>query len=284
MDNNDVSMIGMPVKDMYGAPMGKVLGTSTDIDGSIQNVGINCGSEVLRQIPHEQLVVKSEVVIFIPKWRLDSQRLLKEKELTVRRLTALMEIVSDNDTMKSDAELIHEKNRTKLMTLQNTEEEINSELEQRVIEINSQMKAVKVLLFDAKVQCKSNEISQETFEHVQTETDEMLQHMNYEKDEIAKVKSRLTNLSIEDVLTTGPAFHPIQDSAVTYLETPKENEPLESRLPEPPENSSPPSEEVHNLPMIITQSAEPNNEQKPQQETHQEKFSESDWLKRMNQE
>ena len=284
MDNNDVSMIGMPVKDMYGAPMGKVLGTSTDIDGSIQTVGINCGSEGLRQIPYEQLVVKSEVVIFIPKWRLDSQRLLKEKELTVRRLTALMEIVSDNDTMKSDAELIHEKNRTKLMTLQNTEEEINSELEQRVIEINSQMKAVKVLLFDAKVQCKSNEISQETFEHVQTETDEMLQHMNYEKDEIAKVKSRLTNLSIEDVLTTGPAFHPIQDSAVTYLETPKENEPLESRLPEPPENSSSPSEEVHNPPMIITQSAESNNEQKPQQETHQEKFSESDWLKRMNQE
>ena len=131
-----------------------------------------------------------------------------------------MEVVSDNDTMKSDAELIHEKNRTKLMTLQNTEEEINSELEQRVAEINAQMKAVKVLLFDAKVQCKSNEISQETFNHVQTETDEMLQHMNYEKDEISKVKSRLTNLSIEDVLTTGPALHPIQDSAVTYLTNP----------------------------------------------------------------
>ena len=195
MSNNEVTMIGMPVKDMYGAPMGKVLGTSTDIDGSIQTVGINCGSEGLKQIPYEQLVVK-EAVIFIPKWRLDSQRLLKEKELTVRRLTALMEIVSDNDTMKSDAELIHEKNRTKLMTLQKTEEEINSELEQRVDEINSQVKAVKVLLFDAKVQCKSNEISQETFEQVQKETDEMLQHMTHEKDEIAKVKSKLAYLSI----------------------------------------------------------------------------------------
>ena len=82
MSNNDVCMIGMPVKDMYGALMGKVLATSTDIDGSIQTVGINCGSEGLKQIQHEQLVVKSEVVIFIPKWRLDSQRLLKEKELT----------------------------------------------------------------------------------------------------------------------------------------------------------------------------------------------------------
>ena len=279
MSSNDVSMIGMPVKDMYGAPMGKVLGTSTDIDGSIQTVGINCGSEGLKQIPHEQLVAKSEVVIFIPKWRLDSQRLLKEKELTVRRLTALMEIVSDNDTMKSDAELIHEKNRTKLMTLQNTEEEINSELEQRVAEINAQIKAVKVLLFDAKVQCKSNEISQETFKQVQTESDEMLQHMNYEKDEISKVKSRLTNLSIEDVLTTGPALHPIQDSAVTYLTNPDEREPIESRLPEPPGTESSSSEQVHNPPMIIPEQESPTSKEA----TQEKKFSESDWLKRMTQ-
>ena len=281
MSNNEVSMIGMPVKDMYGAPMGKVLGTSTDIDGSIQTVGINCGSGGLKQIPNEQLVVKSEVVIFIPKWRLDSQRLLKEKELTVRRLTALMEIVSDNDTMKSDAELIHEKNRTKLMTLQNTEEEINSELDQRVGEINAQVKAVKVLLFDAKVQYKSNEISQETFDHVQQQTDEMLQHMQHEKDEIAKVKSRLANLSIEDVLTTGPALHPIQDSAVTYLTNPDEDEPIESRLPEPPgvESSSP--EQVYSPPMTIPEQSEEKDKEEPVQ---QEKFSESAWLKRMNQE
>ena len=275
-------MIGMPVKDMYGAPMGKVLGTSTDIDGSIQTVGINCGSEGLRQIPNEQLVVKSEVVIFIPKWRLDSQRLLKEKELTVRRLTALMEIVSDNDTMKTDAELIHEKNRTKLMTLQKTEDEINSELENRVNEINSQMKAVKVLLFDAKVQFKSNEISQETFEQVQKETDEMLQHMTHEKDEIAKVKSRLANLSIEDVLTTEPASHPIQDSAVSYLSNPSESDQTESRLPEPPTSDPSSSGQICNPPMVMPAQSEP--ETANTQSEQERNFSESDWLKRMNQE
>jgi len=275
MSNNEVTMIGMPVKDMYGAPMGKVLGTSTDIDGSILTVGINCGSEGLKQIPYEQLVVK-EAVIFIPKWRLDSQRLLKEKELTVRRLTALMEIVSDNDTMKSDAELIHEKNRTKLMTLQKTEEEINSELEQRVGEINSQIKAVKVLLFDAKVQCKSNEISQETFEQVQKETDEMLQHMQHEKDEIAKVKSRLANLSIEDVLTTESASQPIQDSAVSYLSHPEQKQVVESRLPEPPQ-----SEQIYSPPMTVTREPELSDNNISDEK---QKFSESSWLKRMNQE
>ncbi len=81
MNNCEVEIIGKPVKDMYGASMGKILGTSTDVDGSIQTVGINCGSEGLKQIAFDQLVVQSEVVIFIPKWRLDSQRLLNKKNL-----------------------------------------------------------------------------------------------------------------------------------------------------------------------------------------------------------
>ena len=266
MSNCEVEIIGKPVKDMYGAPMGKILGTSTDVDGSIQTVGINCGSEGLKQIAFDQLVVQSEVVIFIPKWRLDSQRLLKQKELVIRRLNALMEIVSDNDSMKSDAEIIHEKYNTKLMTLQRTEFEISSELDNRVVEIEEQEKSVKVLLFDAKVQLKSNEISQETFDHVQSETDEMLQHMKHEIDEISKVKSRLANLSLEDMI---PEVSP---SAMpgTYLPQPSDDEPIETRLPEPPsvESSSQKSSETQVMTI-------PAQEQVPAE-------PESDWIKRMN--
>jgi hypothetical protein len=264
MSNCEVEIIGKPVKDMYGAPMGKILGTSTDIDGSIQTVGINCGSEGLKQIAFDQLVVQSEVVIFIPKWRLDSQRLLKQKELVIRRLNALMEIVSDNDSMKSDAEIIHEKYNTKLMTLQRTEYEIRSELDSRVVEIEEQEKSVKVLLFDAKVQLKSNEISQETFDHVQKETDEMLQHMKHEKDEIAKVKSRLANLSLEDMIPR------VSQSSVmpgTYLKESSEGESTETRLPEPP-SSAPLSGETQLMTV-------PSQEQTPTE-------PESDWIKRMN--
>ena len=273
MSNNDVCMIGMPVKDMYGAPMGKVLGTSTDIDGSIQTVGINCGSEGLKQIPYEQLVVK-EAVIFIPKWRLDSQRLLKEKEFTVRRLTALMEVVSDNDTMKSDAELIHEKYKSKLNSLKETESEIKSELEERVVEIDAEIKSVKVMLFDAKVQSKSNEISQETFDLVKKETDEMLQHMKHEKTEIAKVKSRLANLSLEDVIPTEPESHHIQDSAVSYLSENKSTISNETRLPEPPSETK--QENNVSSPTMMLPPQVRKNESKPD--------SEPEWLKRMSSE
>jgi len=266
MSNCEVEIIGKPVKDMYGAPMGKILGTSTDVDGTIQAVGINCGSEGLKQIAFDQLVVQAEVVIFIPKWRLDSQRLLKQKELVIRRLNALMEIVSDNDSMKTDAEIIHEKYNTKLMTLQRTEYEISSELDNRVVEIEEQEKSVKVLLFDAKVQLKSNEISQETFDHVQSETDEMLQHMKHEKDEIVKVKSRLANLSLEDMIPS------VSQSSVmpgTYQPEVPETKEAETRLPEPPgtvttEFSS--ETQMMTIPPHTESTSEP----------------ESDWIKRMN--
>jgi len=39
---HDIStIIGKHVKDMYGSHFGKILGTMTDIDGSIQTVGID---------------------------------------------------------------------------------------------------------------------------------------------------------------------------------------------------------------------------------------------------
>ena len=159
MTNNDTEIIGKNVKDMYGTFMGKVIGTITEIDGSIQSVGIDCGSQGLQQIQYEQLVVQGETVIFIPKWRLDSQKLLREKQLTLRRLKALMDIVSENDDMKADAEIIHEKYKSKLVSLDEMEYQIKAKLEVRLIELDEQMKSAKMLSFDAKVQFLNHEIS-----------------------------------------------------------------------------------------------------------------------------
>ena len=58
MSKDEIEFIGKQVKDMYGTFIGKVVGTITDIDGSVQTVGVDCGSEGLKQLPFEQLVVQ----------------------------------------------------------------------------------------------------------------------------------------------------------------------------------------------------------------------------------
>ena len=217
MSKEEIEFIGKQVKDMYGTFIGKVVGTITDIDGSVQTVGVDCGSEGLRQLPFEQLVVQGAYVIYIPRWRLEAQRLLREKGLTLRRIKALIDIVSENDDMKEDAELIHEKYKMKLLTLEETEKQIKQRLDQRIAELDSQFKSIRLLVFDAKLQYKSNEISDAKYESVKTQTVEIIEHIEHEKAEIINIQRRITDLSVESVERTESPKQELQSAALSYL-------------------------------------------------------------------
>ncbi len=293
MTNDDIEIIGKNVKDMYGTFMGKVVGTITDIDGSIQSIGIDCGSQGLQQIQYEQLVVQNDVVIFIPKWRLDSQRLIREKQLTLRRLKALIDIVSENDDMKADAEIIHEKYKSKLATLDETEREIKTKLDERLVELDEQTKSAKMLMFDANVQSKSNEISTTTFDTVKSCTNEVIERVTHEKEEIANVKSRIADLELEVQEISTPPQPNIQESAVSYLETPESQQVVQSILPKAPtESIEPPSEPIKVDVLPIPESIpEPTHESEvtttfpepPKQVTPEtpKEDNDNDWLARM---
>ena len=288
MTHDETEIIGKNVKDMYGTFMGKVAGTLTDIDGSIQSVGIDCGSQGLQQIPYEQLVVQGDAVIFVPKWRLDSQRLIREKQLTLRRLTALIDIVSENDDMKADAEMIHEKYKSKLVLLDEAESEIKAKLEARLTELDEQMKSAKMLLFDAKVQFKSNEIPDATFDTVKSCTTEIIEHVTHEISEISNVKNRIADLELEVQKITESTEPHIQESAVSYLETP-EPQIVQSILPEAPtEPIVTPSEPIEAEVKPISESpvepevtfAFPEPPQQVTAETSKDD-NDNDWLARM---
>ena len=288
MTNDDIEIIGKNVKDMYGTFMGKVIGTITDIDGSIQSIGVDCGSQGLQQIQFEQIVVQNDVVIFIPKWRLDSQRLIREKQLTLRRLKALFDIVSENDDMKADAEIIHEKYKSKLVTLDETESEIKAKLEERATELEEESKSAKMLLFDAKVQCKSNEISETTFDTVKSCTNEVIERVSHELAEIKNVKSRIADLELEVQEMTAPLQPNVQESAVSYLETPESQQVVQTILPEAPIVSTPTSSEPIRaetlpIPESTTKSEVSAEFQEPPKQVTPEtpKDNDNDWLARM---
>ncbi|MSV26358.1 MAG: hypothetical protein CK527_04495 [Nitrosarchaeum sp.] len=275
MTHGDIDIIGKNVKDMYGTFMGKVIGTITDIDGSIQSVGIDCGSQGLQQIQFEQLVVQGNIVIFIPRWRLDSQKLLREKQLTLRRLKALIDIVSENDDMKADAEIIHEKYKSKLASLDEAEYEIKIKLETRLTELDEQMKSAKMLLFDAKVQYKSNEISDSTFETVKTCSAELIEHVTHETTEISNVKRRISDLDAEVVNITTPPQKHLQELAVSYLDN-SESRHIQNMLPEAPTESVTYSSAVPITSESLQTIPEPPKQVKPTTSNN-----EDDWLARM---
>ena len=289
MAKNEPPIVGRQVKDMYGTLVGKVLGTLTDIDGSIQTVGVDCGSEGLKQIQYEQLVLQEDIVIYIPKWRLQAQKFLREKGLTVRRINALEDIVSENGQMKDDAEIIHNKYKSKLATLDQIESKIKSEFLVRLGKIEDQEKMVKEILFDAKVQIKSEEISEPTFETIKMNANNILERFSHERAEIEKVQNRIDDLSLEH---SEPIENPkqyIQQSAMTYLDSPTGTQSQtfdqpESTLPEPESTLPEPESTLPEPPVECADTHMPQTTANSNDSDVSSQSDESDWLSRMQSE
>ncbi len=310
MTNDGKAIIGKQVKDMYGAFLGKALGTITHIDGTIESVGVDCGSQALQHIPFEQIVVQGDILIYVPKWRLESQRLLKEKELTLRRFKAMISIASDYDDFKEDTAIIHEKYKSNLSGLDETEKQLKAKLEARLEELNVQMKSVKMFEFDAKVQFNSHEIGEATYESVRRLTTEYIEHITHETSEIVNIQRRIADLNMEVQQATVPTTKPLEESALSYLDSQSSEAatvivklpeaPTAEPVPEPSTESSS-EEEAQTEPNIVSEpEPEPAMESEsnppvpqpissqpipePQEETRTEsddKKSASDWISRM---
>ncbi len=202
MSEEKLGFVGKQVKDIYGTYIGRAVGIITENDGEIEAVGVDCGSGGLKQLPYEQLVIQGEYVFFIPRWRLDAQRLLRQKSLTLKRVKALQDILSENDSMKEDAELVYIKYEKKLQELDETGKQVNDKLNARLAELDLETKNIKAVLFDAKLQFRSNEMKEETYQQVKVQTDELIEHINNERAEISNVKEKLTTQTLENIITT----------------------------------------------------------------------------------
>ena len=202
MSELKLEFVGKQVKDMYGTFMGKVVGIITDTDGSIESVGVDCGSAGLKQLPYEQLLVQGDYVIFIPRWRLDAQKLLRQKNLTLQRIRGLQDIVAENDLMKDDAELVYLKYEKRLHDLVENEKSVNEELQARLNELDTENRSIKTVLFDAKLQFRSNEITEDAYQQISTHTNELIERISIEKSEINSVKMKLAQQTLENIALT----------------------------------------------------------------------------------
>jgi len=206
MSEFKLEFIGKQVKDLYGTLIGKVMGMITDIDGSIESISVDCGTSGLKQLAYEQLLVQGDYVIYIPRWRLDAQKLLRQKSLTLQRIRALQDIATENDSMKDDVELVYMKYDKRLHDLEENASHLNGNLESRLKELEEESHRIKTILFDAKLQFRSNEMTEEIYQQINIYTSELLEHVNLEKTEINNVKTKLSQQTLENnnLLTITP--------------------------------------------------------------------------------
>ena len=139
-----------------------------------------------------------------------------------------------------------------------------------------------MLIFDAKLQYKSNEISESTFESVKTQTTDLIEHITHEQAEISNVQRRLQDLSVEVQITEAPRQQ-LQEEAISYLGTQSESE-VQTKLPEVPEQAPEIPIQQHaqyiSAPMI-TPAQQVSSSHDAINTSPGKKTEESDWLSRM---
>jgi CdvA-like protein len=270
MSEEKLGFVGKQVKDIYGTYIGRAVGIITENDGEIEAVGVDCGSGGLKQLPYEQLVIQGEYVFFIPRWRLDAQRLLRQKSLTLKRIKALQDILSENDSMKEDAELVYIKYDKKLHELDETGKQVNDKLNARLAELELEVKNVKALLFDAKLQFRSNEMKEETYQQIKVQTDELIEHINNEKAEIGNVKEKLTAQTLENIITISSS----SSSSSTAAPPTKEEGEEETRTEQAPN----PAGEVVSVVQVSAASSEEKEEDDAPVPSNNGEHSETNWL------
>jgi hypothetical protein len=262
MSEEKLGFVGKQVKDIYGTYIGRAVGIITENDGEIEAVGVDCGLGGLKQLPYEQLVIQGEYVFFIPRWRLDAQRLLRQKSLTLKRIKALQDILSENDSMKEDAELVYIKYEKKLHELDETGKQVNDKLNARLAELDLEVKNIKAVLFDAKLQFRSNEMKEETYQQVKVQTDELIEHINNERAEISNVKEKLTTQTLENIVTTSNSTSTVV--APTIRE--EEHQQQEEEEEKPIEQASRQAAEM----VSVVQVGAANSERKEEEEEEEE--------------
>jgi len=92
--------------------------------------------------------------------------------------------------------LIYEK---RLVDLQSNEQDVKTTLNSRLQELDLQSTTIKTIIFDAKLQYRSNDIVEETYQQINTNSIELLDRIKLEKDEINSFLSRITKSDSEIV-------------------------------------------------------------------------------------
>ena len=90
----------------------------------------------------------------------------------------------------------------------------------RLAELEAETRNIKSLLFDAKLQFRSNEMKEESYQQIRVQTDELIEHIDNEKTEIGNVRTKLAANTLENLNAVS-----VTEAAPAKEEAPAESSP-----------------------------------------------------------
>jgi DNA-directed RNA polymerase subunit F len=156
-------MIGENLKDPYGRFLGIIVGFSTDNRNQISKIAVENRDGSFVEHGVDRLIIEDSVVIQRPEWKVDSEELRREAEVSKRRMSALENLYSAGKVSARTYQELSEEYRKVLRSQEEERQRLIDLLEERNGELSRQIALLERLLADTEVQHITGELTDNAF-------------------------------------------------------------------------------------------------------------------------
>lgn len=156
-------LIGETLRDPYGRCLGLIIGFSTDNRNQISKIAVENHDGSFIEHGVDRLIIDDNIIVQRPEWKVDSEELRREAEVSKRRMSALENLYSAGKVSARTYQELSEEYRKVLKSQEEERQRLIDMLEDRNDELSRQIALLERLLADTEVQHITSELSENTF-------------------------------------------------------------------------------------------------------------------------
>ncbi|MGQ9513580.1 MAG: CdvA-like protein [Thermoproteota archaeon] len=199
-------LIGETLRDPYGRCLGTVVGFATDTKNQIKKISVEYGNGDFVEHSVEQLIIENGVLILRPEWKINSEELRRDMEISKRRISALENLYAANKVSAKTYQELSEEYSKVLKCQEDERERLINMLEERNEVLSKQIALLERLLADTEVQHITGEISEGEFKIAASSLKSGLDRALHEKRDVEMdlESLQLLDMTISSIIEKEP--------------------------------------------------------------------------------
>ena len=186
--------VGKAVNDTYGRNIGRLIGLTTNAKDEVVSVALELANGELLQCASSQILMKGDSLVYTPPWRIEAIQLQKEFEVATRRVNALDELNRSGELQGEIYTSLKKQHESVVEEVKGRRQGLISGLEERLADLNSQLRDLQTLLANNKMLHTSREIDDYAYQAASEAIRSGLERTLTEKKDIEEVVEHLSKL------------------------------------------------------------------------------------------
>ncbi len=198
-------VVSRSVKDIYGRPVGSVVGYVVDASGGLKSLGVDHSGGAFNEYAAEQIIFDNDVLVMVPRWRNDVEKLGRLRTTVGKRSQSLEELKSEGEIPQHVYDVMKTQLDEDTTRLQAASNALREGLEKRSNELSRRRGMLEQFIATVMVQHRSGEIDDAAYEASKSNVVEMLAQDDREQVDL---RSALKMLAPLETPVQGEVFAP----------------------------------------------------------------------------